>query len=163
MPVRPPDGLSQVRSWRGSGSGQRARFWASSSWPIVSSSSLMSSQASRSRAALVMAVAESGTAKIRLDLNVRPDDPHSFTKDSIRVLVPASPASLSSPITASVSCGRSGMSFERSGKNRRSRNFGPSRKRSSVVFRTRASIALGATAPRRVTRIWLRFGLSPNR
>ena len=90
-------------------------------------------------------------------MNVLPDDPHSFTKDSIRDLVLASPANLSSPMTASVSCGRSGMSFERSGKNRRSRNLGPSRKRSSVVLRTRASIALGATAPRRVTRIWLRL------
>ena len=162
MPVRPPDGfrrslfaLPRLRA--------RARFWASSNCPIVSSSSLMSSQARRSRAAFVMAVAESGTAKSRLDLNVLPDPPHSLTKDSMRVFVPASLANLSSPMTASVSCGRSGMSLERSGKNRRSRNFGPSRKRSSVVLRTRASIALGATAPRRLTRIWLRFGLSPNR
>ena len=47
-----------------------------------------------------------------------------------------------------VSCGLSGTSFERSGKKRRSRNFGPSRKRSSVVFRMRSSMALGVTAPR---------------
>ena len=47
-----------------------------------------------------------------------------------------------------VSCGLSGTSLERSGQKRRSRNFGPSRKSSSVVFRMRSSIALGATAPR---------------
>ena len=60
----------------------RARFCESSSWPTVSESSLMSSQARTSRAAFVMAVAESGTAKSRPDLNVRPDVP-AFPDDAL--------------------------------------------------------------------------------